>query len=116
MPDSTAQIDNFPQSNNSAPADMPSSAPEASASEVTTPPAKDDNLAQNVSEDQIPFSLKTTQTGEIPPVLEQKSEPSTQPAEAPPTPPETQSAQLPPSDPIVTKPEPISESVQTDSA
>jgi hypothetical protein len=107
MPDPTAQIDNSVQSNDSAPADMPSSAPEAPASKVVLPPVKDDNLAQDVPEGQIPVSPETAQTGEDSPVPEPVSSPQAE---------QTQSAQLPPSDPIVSKPEPIPESVQTDSA
>ena len=40
----TAQTANTAQSTDSAPAGMPSEAPEAPANEVTTPPVKDDNL------------------------------------------------------------------------
>ena len=114
MPDEMAQIDNSIQSNDFTPADMPSEAPQAPADTVTPPPVKDDSLAQNVPASQIPVSSETAQTGEISPVPEPVS--SAQPPEALPTLPENQSAQTPPSDPIVSKPEPIPESVQTDSA
>ena len=96
MPDDTAQIDNSLQSNDSAPADMPSSAPEAPKDTVTPPLAKDDNLAQNMPESQPAEPVQTPQTGEIPPVQEQKSEQ----AQAPETPPETVTAQIPPTEPL----------------
>jgi len=100
MPDDTAQIDNSVQPTDSGGATVPLEATQAPASEVVTPPVKDDNLAQNVPDGQVAKTPQTAQTGEVPPEPETLS---------PPQPEQTQSAQLPP-------PEPIPESVQTDSA
>jgi hypothetical protein len=109
MSDDTAQIDNSLQSNDSTPANVPLEAPETPASEVVSSPVKDDNLSQNTPESQPSQRVEMAQTGEV-------STPATEPTSTPPTPPETQSAQTPPSDPIVSKLEPIPESVQTDSS
>jgi hypothetical protein len=49
----TAQTVNTTQSNDSAPADVPSSAPEAPTNEVTPPPAKDDNSIPAQPEGQL---------------------------------------------------------------
>jgi hypothetical protein len=99
MPDETAQTVNTAQSTDSTPADLPLEAPNAPASEVTPPLAKDDNLSQNVPESQPAETPQTPQTGEIPPAPEQKIEPIPTP-ETPPIPPETIMAQLPPSEPL----------------
>ena len=99
MDDQTAQTANTAQSTDSAPADMPPSAPEAPANEVTPPLAKDDNLAQNVPESQPIETPQTPQTGEILPAPEQKAEPIPTP-ETPTTPPETQSAQTVVNEPL----------------
>ena len=75
MSDETAQTANTAQSMDSTPADLPLEAPNDPTSEVTPPLAKDDNLAQNVPESQPIETPQTAQTGEIPPIPEQKSEP-----------------------------------------
>ena len=112
MSDETPQTVNTAQSTDSTPADVPLEAPNAPTSEVTPPLAKDDNLAQNVPESQPAEPVQTAQTGEIPPVTEQKSEPNPTP-ETPTTPPETGTAQIPPTEPLgsvnepkVSEPEP----------
>jgi hypothetical protein len=102
MSDETAQTANTAQSNDSAPADMLPSAPEAPADTVIPPLAKDDISAQNVPESQPVEPAQTAQTGENPSSI---SEPILTP-ETPPIPPETTTAQTPPSEPVVTEPEP----------
>src|ERR1035437_1808950 len=100
MPDETAQTTESVQSNDSAPADVPSSAPEAPANEVTPPLAKDDNSIPEQPEGQPAEpaqSEPTAQTGENPPM----PDPIFPTPDIPPTPAETQSAQIPPSEPIV---------------
>jgi hypothetical protein len=102
MSDETAQTVNTAQSNDSAPASVPLEAPEAPADTVTPLPVKDDNLAQNVPESQPAEPVQTeptAQTGEIPPVLEHKSEPVQAP-EIPITPPETGTAQTVVNEPL----------------
>jgi len=99
MPDETPQTANTAQSTDSAPADVPSEAPQAPANEVTPPLAKDDNLAQNVPESQPIETPQTSQTGEIPPVPEQKLDPISTP-ETPATSPETGTAQTPVNEPL----------------
>ena len=112
MSDETAQTVNTAQSNDSAPADVPLEAPNAPTSEVTPPVAKDDNSIPVQPESQPAEPVQTAQTGEIPPVQEQKSEPIPTP-ETPPAPPEPATAQIPPTEPLgsvnepkVSKPEP----------
>jgi len=94
MPDETAQTANTAQTTVSVPADVPSSAPQAPASEVTPPLAKDDNLAQNVPESQTAEPVQTAQTGENPTPVSEPIQ-STQPPETPVIPPETETAQTP---------------------
>jgi hypothetical protein len=108
MSDETAQTANTAQTTDSAPADVPSEAPQAPTSEVTPPLAKDDNLAQNVPESQPIETPQMAQTGENPPALEQKPEPSLTP-ETPPTSPETGTAQTPVNEPLPAQPEPITQ-------
>ena len=118
--DVTAQTEQSVQSTDSAPADMPSSAPEAPASEVIPPPVKDDNSipAQPESQPTEPAQAEpTAQTGETPPAQEQKPEPISPTPDTPKnleTPPETGTAQIPPNEPLgsvdepkVSEPEPI---------
>jgi len=99
MPDETAQTANTAQTTDSAPADVPLEAPNAPASEVTPPLAKDDILAQNVPESQPAEPVQKAQTGEIPPVTEQKSEPIPTP-EIPTNTPETGTAQTVVNEPL----------------
>lgn len=113
MPDETPQTANNAQSSDSTPADMPLEAPQAPTNAVTPPPAKDDNLVQNVPESQPAEPVQTSQTGEIPPAPEQKSEPIPTP-ETPPAPPETATAQIPPTEPLGSVSEPnVPESTPT---
>jgi ribosomal protein S25 len=106
MPDETAQTANTAQSTDSAPADVPLEAPQAPTDTVTPPLAKDDNLAQDVPESQPAETPQTPQTGEIPAVPEQKSEPIPTP-ETSTAPPKTTTAQTPPSEPLGEPTEPI---------
>jgi ribosomal protein S25 len=62
MDNQTAQTANTVQSSDSVPADIPSSAPEAPASEVTPPLAKDDNSILNTPESQPAEPVETPQT------------------------------------------------------
>ena len=103
MPDETPQTGDTAQTTDSAPADVPSEAPEAPANAVTPPLAKDDNSAQDVPNGQIPVSLETAQSGEISPANEPNLEPNPAaetPAEAPVTPPETTTAQTVVNEPL----------------
>jgi hypothetical protein len=79
MSDETAQTANTAQSNDSAPADMPSSAPEAPASEVVSAPVKDDNSIPAHPESQPIDNPVTAQTGEISPVQEPNQEQNSAP-------------------------------------
>jgi len=99
MPDETAQTANTAQTTGSVPADVPSEAPQAPTDTVTPPLAKDDNSIPAQPESQPAEPVQMAQTGEIPPALEQKSEPIPT-SETPPTPPETEAAQIPPTEPL----------------
>jgi hypothetical protein len=113
MSDDTAQTGDTAQTTVSEPANVPSEAPEASKNEVVTAPVKDDNLAQNVPDGQIPVSPETAQTGpnEVisPPAPEQAQAPET-----PTTPPETGTAQTVVNEPLGSESEPkVSEPAPT---
>lgn len=109
MSDETPQTANTAQSNDSAPADVPSSAPEAPTNEVTPPPVKDDNPVENTPESQpaetpqtAPDSAEATlgkQTEEIPPTLEPNQQQNSA-SEVPATPPKTTTAQTVVNEPL----------------
>jgi ribosomal protein S25 len=105
MSDDTAQTEDSTQFTDSTPATVPSEATQASASEVTLPPVKDDNLSQNVQESQPIETSQTAQTGEISPALEPNQEQNPAP-ETSTTPPETGTAQTVVNEPLEKPSEP----------
>jgi hypothetical protein len=114
MSDEMPQTANTAQSMDSVPADTPSSAPEASASEVVLTPVKDDNLSQNVPKSQPAEPVQTPQTDENSAPVSEPTQSTTSTLKIPSTPPETPMAQTPPTEPLekssepnVSKPEPI---------